>query len=330
MTICSKKSRIVTQSQKMKHVFELIEKVAKTSSSVLISGESGTGKELVAQAIHDRSLRSEKPFVGINCGAIPSELLESELFGHERGAFTGAHKRHTGKFEFADDGTIFLDEISTLKLELQVKLLRFLQELEFTRVGSHQSVKVDVRIIAATNTNLKDMVRKGEFREDLYYRLYVIPIKLPPLRIRKGDIKYLSAFFLNKYNSLLKKDIKGISSGAMSVLENYSWPGNIRELENLIERLVVLGDDNRLIETDDLGVNIPEEDRFSEETKKHTNKNKGLLPARRAFEREYIIRALRVCSWNQSKAARMLNIRRNTLMKKIRGLNIKKAPTLSD
>ncbi|MHC1729735.1 MAG: sigma-54-dependent transcriptional regulator [Syntrophobacteraceae bacterium] len=315
-------SQIISNAPSMKFVFELIEKVAQTGTSILITGESGTGKELVARAIHAKSDRAQKPFVAINCAAIPSELMESELFGHEKGAFTGAVSRASGKFEFANGGTVFLDEISSMKLELQAKLLRVLQELEFTRVGSNKIIKVDVRMIAATNSRLEEMVKEGRFRSDLYFRLNVIPIDLPPLRKRKGDVPLLANHFLAKFNQNLKKNIKGITSAAMAVLETYPWPGNIRELENLIERLVVLGSGGNWIDEKDL----PFDFLLCEETGALDNESQcadvGLLQARQAFERQYILRALDRNRWNQSNTARHLGIHRNTLLQKMKSLNI--------
>ena len=313
-------NQIISQSRSMKAVFALIEKVAITSSSVLITGESGTGKELVARAIHNKSTRVKKPFVAINCAAIPPELIESELFGHEKGAFTGAYNRGVGKFEFANGGTVFLDEISNLKIELQAKLLRFLQEHEFTRVGSHRTIKVDVRMIAATNIQLKKMVRKNRFREDLYYRLNVIPIQLPPLRFRKGDIPILTTYFIEKFNHRLNEKILGITPAAMTVLKDYHWPGNIRELENLIERLIVLKSDGQFIDEKDLPFDLLFGDDFLKDKR---NLDKGLLQARQTFERQYILRTLRRVNWNQTKTARRLKIHRNTLMQKIKTLDIK-------
>jgi len=313
-------NRIISQSRRMKSIFNLIEKVAITSSSVLITGESGTGKELVARAIHNKSERVQKPFVAINCAAIPVELIESELFGHVKGAFTGAYNKGVGKFEFADGGTVFLDEISNLKFELQAKLLRFLQEHEFTRVGSHRTIKVDVRMIAATNIQLKKMVRQNHFREDLYYRLNVIPIELPPLRSRKGDIPLLTAYFIEKFNRQLNEKISGITPAAMTVLEDYHWPGNIRELENLIERLVVLKSDGLFIDEKDLPFDLLFGDDILKDKK---NLDKGLIQARQTFERHYILRTLRRANWNQAKTARRLKIHRNTLMQKIKALEIK-------
>ncbi len=312
-------NQMISQSRSMKAVFALIEKVALTSSSVLITGESGTGKELVSRAIHNKSTRVKKPFVAINCAAIPPELIESELFGHEKGAFTGAYNRGVGKFEFADGGTVFLDEISNLKIELQAKLLRFLQEHEFTRVGSHRTIKVDVRMIAATNIQLKKMVRQNRFREDLYYRLNVIPIQLPPLRSRKGDIPILTTYFIEKFNHRLNEKILGITPAAMTVLRDYHWPGNIRELENLIERLIVLKSDGLFIDEKDLPFDLLLGDDFLKDKK---NLDKGLLEARLTFERQYILRALQALSWNKIKTARKLGIHRNTLMQKIKALDI--------
>jgi transcriptional regulator with GAF, ATPase, and Fis domain len=230
----------VGDSRPIQQVFELVEKVADTDSTVLITGESGTGKELIARAIHYNSYRRDNPMVVINCGAIPEELLESELFGHEKGAFTGAHKSRIGRFELANEGTIFLDEIGDMSPNLQVKLLRVLQEQKFERVGSTRTIKVDIRVIAATNKNLISVVNKGTFREDLYYRLNVIPIKVPPLRHRKSDIPLLVDFFLKKFNKEKRKHIKELTPKAMDALLQYDWRGNVRELENLLERLVIL------------------------------------------------------------------------------------------
>jgi len=319
----SEYARIVSQSKCMDHIFLTIKKVAGTASSVLITGESGTGKELIARSIHASSERAQKPFVAINCASIPSELIESELFGHEKGAFTGAYHRTPGKFEFANSGTLFLDEISSLKMESQAQLLRVLQEREFTRVGGHRTIKVDVRIIASTNMPLDEMVRKGTFREDLYFRLNVIPIGLPPLRQREGDIPILVHFFLDRFNRQLHKSIPSITPEAMAVLESYSWPGNIRELENLIERMVVLGTDDTGIDQGDLPFDVL----FHEDTlngmQRPDEETGGLIQARHSFERQYILQALRKCRWNQTETARLLKIHRNTLLQKIKQLEIK-------
>lgn len=315
----AKHRQIIGQSACMLEVYTMVDKVAATTSNVLITGESGTGKELIAQAIHTQSQRVKKPFVAINCAAIPSELMESELYGHEKGAFTGAQTRSIGKFEYADNGTVFLDEIASLKLELQAKLLRFLQDAEFTRVGGNRTIQVDTRVIAATNISLKQLVDEEKFREDLYFRLNVIPIELPPLRKRDGDIVLLANYFLNKFNKKLNQKIEGITEDAMEVLKTYHWPGNIRELENLIERLVVLRANERWIDTKDL----PFELLFNEKSERNDNHNdQGLIEARQVFERTYILRALRICNWNQAKTARMLNIHRNTLLQKIKSLDI--------
>ena len=311
--------QIIGHSAPMQSVFAMVDKVAITTSNVLITGESGTGKELIAQAIHNKSSRKNRPFVAINCAAIPTELMESELYGHEKGAFTGAQTRSIGKFEFANHGTLFLDEIASLKLELQAKLLRFLQEMEFTRVGGNRTIKVDVRMIAATNIQLKQLVQSGKFREDLYFRLNVIPIELPPLRNRHGDIPSLTKYFLDKFNRKLNQDIEGITPDAMAVLESYKWPGNIRELENLIERLVVLRSSEHWIDTKDLPYDLLFDDKNSGED---GQLDQGLLQARQIFERRYIQRALRICKYNQAKTARMLNIHRNTLLQKIKALEI--------
>ncbi len=320
----SKETRFVTQSKSMKDIFFMIDKVAETSSSVLITGESGTGKELIARAIHNKSPRAGKPFVAINCASIPSELMESELFGYEKGAFTGAHNRSIGKFEFAHGGTIFLDEISALKPELQAKLLRFLQEREFTKVGSNRIIKVDVRVIAATNTYLPDMIRDGRFRDDLYFRINVIPIEIPPLRQRKEDISLLVKYFFEKLNSQLNKKIKGITSQVMDVLLTYSWPGNVRELENLIERMVVLGSNDQMIQEKDLPYTLLFQGSSPQTKGDPKAEESGLSVARDAFERQYILRALQKCRWNQTEAARLLKIHRNTLIKKMRDLKLNK------
>ncbi len=318
-------SRIIGYSPAMQAVFDIIRKVAQTDASVLITGESGTGKELVARAIHSRSRRAQKPFVAINCAAIPSELMESELFGHEKGAFTGAVSRTAGKFEFANGGTLFLDEISTLKLELQAKLLRVLQELEFTRVGSNSAIKVDVRMVAATNSRLDEMVRDGRFRSDLFFRLNVIPIDLPPLRARKGDVRLLANYFLEKFNQRFNKKIKGFTQAALAILDSYPWPGNIRELENLVERLVVLRSEGSAIDEKDMPFDFLFREEVCEEAPDGVCRDVGLLQARQAFERQYILRALDRHRWNQSNTARDLGIHRNTLMQKMKSLNIYEA-----
>ena len=245
------KKPLIGQSHVMQRVFKLIEKVADNDSTLLILGESGTGKEVVAKASHFLSARADKPFIPINCGAIPEALLESELFGHEKGSFTGANNVRQGRFELAHTGTIFLDEISEMPYPLQVKLLRVIQEREFERVGGSRSIKVDVRIIAATNVNLEEAVSAKRFRKDLYYRLNVIPIHLPPLRERREDIPLFIAHFIDQCNRKKQRAITGVSKEASDILEKYPWPGNIRELENIIERMVILADGDT-ITLDDL------------------------------------------------------------------------------
>jgi DNA-binding NtrC family response regulator len=315
-------TKIISRAQCMNEVFRTIKKVAATASSVLITGESGTGKELIARSIHASSKRTQKPFVAINCASIPSELIESELFGHEKGAFTGAYTRTPGKFEFANGGTLFLDEISSLRMEFQAQLLRILQEREFTRVGGHRTIKVDVRIIASTNMPLDEMVRKRIFREDLYFRLNVIPINLPPLRQREGDVPLLAQFFLDRFNRQLHKSVGSFTPEAMAVLESYPWPGNIRELENLIERMVVLASDNKTIHQGDLPFDVLFHDDILKGMHSKAGGHTGLIEARGSFERQYILQALKQCSWNQTEAARLLQIHRNTLIQKIKSLNI--------
>ena len=245
-------ANIITQSAKMKEIFRLVEKVAPTTSTILLTGESGTGKELIARAVYANSDRKDKPYVSLNCGAIPENLIESELFGHVRGSFTGAVKDHMGLLEAAQSGTLFLDEVGELPLTLQVKLLRFLQEGEARRVGDTKVRKLDVRIIAATNKSLEEALRQGTFREDLYFRLHVIPITLPPLRERKEDIPLLATHFLEKLCDIHKRNVTGISSQAYKVLMDYDWPGNVRELENSIEYALHVADDRSPVRPDHL------------------------------------------------------------------------------
>lgn len=311
-------SEIISRSPRMKNVFELIEKVSRTSSNVLVTGESGTGKELVARAIQSRSERSNKPFVAVNCGAVPTELMESELFGHEKGSFTGAHARKIGKFEYADGGTVFLDEVSTLPTQLQIKLLRVLQEKTFERVGSNVPIKVDIRVIAAANADLEKEVREARFREDLYYRLKVVPIELPPLRERKEDIPLLIRHFLDKHSRKCNKSVKGITPEAIEALARYSWPGNVRELENLVERLVVLARDGGMITYDDLPTGA-----FCTDLYEQPAGARDLKDAVRTFERHYISGVLARNNWNRLAAAREMNVHRNTLLMKIKELDIR-------
>lgn len=309
----------VGDSKPIQKVFELIEKVADTDSTVLITGESGTGKELIAKAIHYNSYRRDNPMVVINCGAIPEELLESELFGHEKGAFTGAHKSRIGRFELANEGTIFLDEIGDMSPNLQVKLLRVLQEQKFERVGSTRTIKVDIRIIAATNKNLISAVNKGTFREDLYYRLNVIPIKVPPLRHRKSDIPLLVDFFLKKFNEEKREPIKEFRPEAIDALLQYDWRGNVRELENLVERVIILADGDE-IELDDISESIKGRARTIESFEATIPPNGGILfdHAVEEYEKKLILQALSETNWVTTKAAKLLNINRTTLIEKMK------------
>jgi len=320
--------RILTQDPAMLGLLDLISKVSVTTSSVLITGEDGTGKELVARSLHLGSERRKESFVAINCASIPSELMESELFGHERGAFTGAHSRSVGKFEYANGGTLFLDEISTLRLELQAKLLRVIQEREFQRLGSNRTIKVDVRIVAATNTNLEHNIQRGTFRRDLFFRLNVIPIRLPPLRERRGDVRLLAEHFLKRVNLQLRRQIPGFTSRALEVLERYPWPGNVRELENLVERLVVLGRDHETISHEDLPLEMLLESPSTQQA--FVPEKDGLLKARDSFERQFILKALKRVEWNQSEAARILGIHRNTLIQKMKALDLRETPPSRD
>jgi DNA-binding NtrC family response regulator len=315
-------NNIIGTSNAIEKVYGLIEKVADTDSTVLISGPSGTGKELIARAIHYHSNRSDKPFVVINCGAVPAELLESELFGHEKGAFTGAYKSRIGRFEMADKGTIFLDEVGEMSPALQVKLLRVLQEKSFERVGGNRSIRVDVRIIAATNKNLTIAISKETFREDLYYRLNVIPIKVPSLKQRKSDIPLLIDFFLKKSQRGKKKRITGFSPDAMDAMLEFDWPGNVRELENVIKQLTILCE-NQVVSLDDLPEHIQQAKRsVSPGGEEFVGEGVSLDEAVRDFEKRLILDALEKSSWVKAKAAKLLNIKRTTLVEKIKKQNL--------
>jgi DNA-binding NtrC family response regulator len=319
----------VGQSASVVKVFELIERVANTDSTVLILGESGTGKELVARALHEQSDRKSKAFVPVNCGAIPSELLESELFGHVKGAFTGAHSSRMGRFSLAHQGTLFLDEIGTMPASLQVKILRALQEREFEPVGSTKSLKSDCRVIAATNNDLEKEVSCGNFREDLFYRLNVIPISLPALRDRREDIPLLVRHFIDQLNSKKSYSIDGVSKEAMEALVRYPWPGNVRELENICQRLCILKGAG-LIEFSDLPPKILES-RSSLSTRSPWGAwmaqgfPEGGVNFDRLvedFENELILKALESTRWNKNRAAQLLNMNRTTLVEKIKKRNL--------
>ena len=289
-------------SPKMQDVFSVIRKVATTDAPVLVAGESGTGKELVAGAIHRLSIRQANPFIVINCGAIPENLLESELFGHEKGAFTGAHIQRKGRFEMADGGTLFLDEIGELPMTLQVKLLRFLQERVVERVGGREQIEVDTRIIAATNRDLKEAMQAGTFREDLYYRLGVIFISIPPLRERSGDVLLMAKAFMERYAEENKKKLKGFTLDAIDAIEKYGWPGNVRELENRIKRAVIMCDGQKLTPEDlEMAAPLAPYEAMS------------LKEARESLERELIIKAMIRNTDNLTKAATELGISRPTL-----------------
>ncbi len=309
---------IVGQHPLLEKIHALIRKVSTTDATVLIQGESGTGKELVARAIHCLSRRAEKPFIPVNCGAIPAELLESEIFGHEKGAFTGAVGVHAGMFQLANNGTIFLDEVAEMSPALQVKLLRVLQDGEIRPVGADRTMTVDVRVIAATNKDLAAELEKGRFREDLYYRLQVIPMILPPLRERRSDIPLLVQHFLNKLNANRPSNPVRITEEAMVHLWEYDWPGNIRELENMLERLVILNEDG-IVSVDSLPPNIRS---FISEKKipKPTLTDEGLdlNGAVEEFENRLIEEALRRTKGNKQAAARLLGLKRTTLVAKLR------------
>lgn len=307
---------MIGASAAMRQVFSMIEKVRNTDGTVLITGESGTGKELVARAIHYGSKRSEKSFVPINCGALPDELLESELFGYEKGAFTGAVNRKTGLFETADGGTIFLDEVSSISSMMQVKLLRFLQERNFMRLGGNDMITVDVRVVAATNEDLKDLVEKGIFRKDLYYRLNVIPIEIPPLRERRDDIPMLIRHFISIFADKSGGKISGITEDAEKILINYRWDGNVRELENVIERAITITDHENIGEND-----LPDEVRNNINLPAEIN---SPYPAHQTLfdiERLHIENVLKETDGNKSKAARILGIDYTTLLRKLKTIN---------
>ncbi len=308
---------IIGRSPSMEEVLSIVEKAAPTLSTVLIRGESGTGKELIARAIHFNSPRRKAPFIKINCAAIPANLLESELFGHEKGAFTGAIKPKIGKFEMAAGGSIFLDEIGDLEPDLQVKLLRVLQEKEFERVGGTRVLKTDVRIIAATNRDIETAIENGAFRNDLYYRLNVISLTLPPLRDRKEDLRELTIHFLQKFTHQIGKPIQNINPDAMEALKSYHFPGNVRELANIIERAVVLGEGGTL-STSDLPQNLMSPSRSAP-----IIKNFGPLSQDvEHFERQRIIDVLEIAQGNKSEAARILGLKRSTLGSKLKKFNI--------
>ena len=312
-----KSNPIIGKSDEIKKVFDLINKVAAYNSTVMIYGESGTGKELFARAIHNKSSRRNKPFIPINCGAIPENLLESELFGHVKGSFTGATSNKRGKFEQANGGTLFLDEIGDMSTDLQVKILRVLEEREVEPVGGSKSIKVDARIVAATHRNLEEAVEKGTFRKDLFYRLEVIPITLPPLRKRKLDIPLLVNYFMEQFSRGNKQD-GGISDEAMAMMISYSWPGNIRELKNMVERFVVLNGGQEILPGD-----LPQ--KLKRQYGNDSMPQVDVLPegiclnsAVSEFEKTLIIQSLEQSKWVKKKAAKLLRVNRTTLVEKIK------------
>jgi two-component system response regulator AtoC len=331
---------LVGQSPEIQNIFAVIEKVADTPSTVLITGESGTGKELVAKALHENSSRRSGPFIKINCAAIPKTLMESELFGYEKGAFTGATSSKPGRFELADSGTLFLDEIGEIPVEMQVKLLRAIQESEFERVGGLKTIKVDVRLITATNRDLEQEIQRGNFRDDLYYRLNVVPLQIPPLRRRQGDIPLLVTHIIKKFNERLKKSITGIADDALAALEAHSWPGNIRELENVLERTILFTKGERIERADLQLGSTPDVPAAVPRT---TTNESGGLPiidddedggvsgslkdAVRAetarVERELIVKALDETGGNVTQAARLLKISRKSLQMKMKEFGLR-------
>ena len=311
---------IISKSFAMQKIFKLLDSVSQTSSTVLVQGESGVGKELVARAIHNKSPRADEPFVKVSCASLPEQLLESELFGHEKGAFTGAVATRKGRFELANKGTLFLDEIGEVSLTVQVKLLRAIQEREFERVGSSKTIKTDTRIISATNKNLADEITKGTFREDLFYRLNVITIDVPPLRERRGDVPPLVYHFLEKYSADINKDVSAISDDALAVMSRYDWPGNVRELQNVIERAVVLTH-NKNIEISDLPENMHPESGI-EIPEVEPGEIIPLRAAKAQWEKSYIEKALSEHNGNISRTATVIELARKNLQEKIKQYGI--------
>ena len=321
---------IVGASLAIKRIYNLISKVSQSDSTVLVLGESGTGKELVAKTIHYSGKRAERTFIPVNCGAIPEELLESELFGHEKGAFTGAIASRIGRFELADGGTIFLDEIGEMSPMLQVKLLRVLQERSFERIGGSKTVNVDVRVISATNKNLEDAVKSGRFREDLYYRINVIPIEIPPLRDRSEDLPLLCDFFMQKHSVRFGRNSLKITDEAFKTFASYGWPGNVRELENTLERLLVLKDDDVVTPYDlsekmtgkrlpDLpDIDSPDCDPDSNPFVQGIDLNLALVE----YERRLVLNAIQIHGGVKSQAAKYLNVNRTTLIEKMKRLGL--------
>ncbi len=339
--------QIIGDSKPIREVFEIVDKSACSDSTVMIYGESGTGKELIARALHHNSHRANQPFVAVNCAAIPSELLESELFGYEKGAFTGAANARIGRMELANEGTVFLDEIGDMPLNLQVKLLRVLAEREIDRIGGTKPIAIDVRVIAATHRNLEQAILSGDFREDLFYRLNIIPIFMPPLRERQSDVPLLVEHFLEQFNKKINGRRKSMSPETMDILGQYAWPGNIRELANFVERMVVLSRGS-VITPNDLPDKVlgdaprerwkPLEESEPRESAAHVlqqslrksftvgvpDEGMNLKMAVEEFERELILEALEKTDWVKNKAANLLGLNRTTLVEKLKKMNIKR------
>jgi DNA-binding NtrC family response regulator len=309
---------LIGPSRQIRDIVDLVHKVARLSATVLILGESGTGKELLARLLHRESGRGEAPFIAVNLSAIPHELVESTLFGHERGSFTGAHRQQLGKFELAAGGTLFLDEIGDLRFDLQAKLLRAIQEGEIERVGGAKPIKTDFRLVVATNVDLEKAVKDGRFREDLYYRINVIPIRMPPLRERLDDLPELTRLFLERYRVKFRKPVRGISESALKILQSYWWPGNIRELENLIERLVAVNDKEWITDED-----LPLEYHFAKLDSTPSAGETLFQEACDTFERNFILRALEKSDWNVTATARYLGIPLSTLKHKMARLDLR-------
>ena len=320
--------RIIGTSVQMQRVFELVRKVATHDVTVMLRGESGTGKELIARALHEESHRREQPFIPIDCATLPETLVESEIFGYEKGAFTGALDRKPGRFELAQQGTIFLDEVGNLSLHVQMKLLRVLQEREVERLGGKASIPVDVRLIAATNMDLEGLMTRGAFRDDLYHRLNVFTIVLPPLREREGDLEVLSKYFLDRFNRELSKQVQAFSEEAMALMRAHQWPGNVRELENAIKSGVILAEDRILpqhLPARLMSASMQPQASARTEALKVTSKQ-----AAKEAERDLIIKTLLSCHWNKAKAARRLGIDYKTLYNKIKAYNIAREETAQD
>ena len=315
----SEREFLIGPSPQIRDIVDLVAKVAGLSATVLILGESGTGKELLARLLHRQSGRQDTPFIAVNLSAIPHELVESTLFGHERGAFTGAHRQQLGKFELAAGGTLFLDEIGDLRYDLQAKLLRAIQEGEIERVGGGKPIRTEFRLVAATNVDLERAVKENRFREDLYYRINVIPIRMPPLRDRIEDLPELARLFVERYRTRFRKPVRGISTAALKILSSYWWPGNIRELENLIERLVAVSDKEWLVEED-----LPLEYHFANLDSAPPDKGDGLFQeALDTFERNYILRSLERSDWNVTATAKYLGLPLSTLKHKMSRLDLR-------